>query len=145
MTRVRPLLLLLALALSPAGLAGQQRDELPRLVETLAQLWARGEAGRLAGLGAEDGLDLEIQGRAMGAVTGRRAAAALRQLFGAQQTVAVRHGVVSRVSGAENRAFAELTWEVRPPGAQVTERTTVFVGFVRERSRWRVSQIRILP
>lgn len=139
------LLALTALAAAPRTAAAQEPDDLARVVDRLATHWLRGDAGGLVALGAPDGLELDVHGHAVGPVTGRRAAAALRHLFQAQRTVAVRHGPPSRVGGTDNRAFAELTWEVRSEGARISERHTVFVGFVRESSGWKVSQIRIFP
>lgn len=144
---------LLALLFTPAlgfgflapPASGQQQDDLARLNDTLTTLWQRGDAAGLVRLGAGTGVELEVQGHALGSLTGRRAAAALRHLFAAQQTVAVRSGPPSRVAGADHRAFVELSWEVSPPGTAVTERNTVFIGFVREGAHWKISQIRILP
>lgn len=143
MRRLLSLVFGLALAAAPAG--AQQPDDLSRLKDTLTELWQRGDAGSLVKLSAGAGVDLEVRGNAMGALTGRRAAAALRHLFAAQQTVSVHSGQPSRVAGADNRAFLELTWEIRPTGGPVSERSTVFIGFVREGSHWKVSQIRVLP
>lgn len=144
-----PRVLALAFGLSslaaPAAAQQTQADDLARLNNTLTALWQRGDAGGLVRLGAGSGLVLEVQGHAMGPLTGRRAAAALRHLFAAQQTVDVRSGPPSRVGGADHRAFVELTWEVRPGGgAAVTEHNTVFIGFIREGTAWKISQIRIL-
>lgn len=144
MTR-RLLALVFGLSLAAAPAAAQQPDDLVRLKDTLTILWQRGDAARLVKLSAGSGVDLEVRGNAMGALTGRRAAAALRHLFAAQETVSVETGVPSRVAGADNRAFLELTWEVRPSGGPMSERSTVFIGFVREGSQWKVSQIRVLP
>lgn len=141
----RLLLLAIGLSVLASPIAAQQPDDLTRLKDTLTLLWQRGDAGRLVQLGAGAGLELEVRGQAMGPLTGRRAAAALRHLFAAQQTVSVRSGAASRVAGADNRAFVELSWEVRPTGGPVSERSTVFIGFVREGAEWKVSQIRILP
>lgn len=145
----RPLSLVVALSLAllpaPASAQQPQPDDLPELLEAFANLWAKGDAGGLVALGAGSGLDIEVQGDAIGALTGRRAAAALRHIFLAKETVAVKSGVPSRVEGTDNRAFVELTWEVRPSGAPVTEENKVFVGLVREGSHWKVSHIRIFP
>lgn len=141
----RSLPLVLGLWLVAAPAAAQQPDELSRLMDTFTTLWQRGDAGRLAKLGAGTGVELEVQGHAMGPLSGRRAAAALRHLFEARQTVAVRSEAPSRIVGTDHLAFAELTWEVRPTGAPLVERTTVFIGFIREGENWRISQIRILP
>lgn len=143
---IRPLLAVaLALSILAPPLTAQQPDELSRLMDTLTVLWERGDAGGLVKLGAGTGLELEVPGNDMGPLTGRRAAAALRHMFGAQQTVGVRSVGPSRVAGTDDRAFVELLWEVRPIGAPMSERTTVFIGFVREGTRWKISQIRILP
>jgi hypothetical protein len=134
----------LALALAVAPVTAQQTDDLAGLLDSLATLWERNDASRLVGLGADVGLELDVHGTPMGPLAGRRAAAALRHLFQAQETVAVRPNSASRVAGTDDRAFIEMTWEVRQAGG-MTERSTVFMGLVREARGWRVSQIRILP
>jgi hypothetical protein len=141
---MRALALALLLAVFGAAPVAAQED-LGGLRDTLATLWARGDAAALAGLSAEPGIDLELGGPPLGHLGGRRAAAALRHLFTLQETVSVRPGATERVPGAENRAFGELSWEIRVTGAPLTERSTVFVALVREPVGWRVSQIRILP
>lgn len=141
------LLLLVALGFMVLGApaAGQQHDDLDGLLDELVDHWVSGDARGLVKLGAARGLELEVQGHSLGPLTGRRAAAAMRHLFSAQQTLAVQSSPLSRVAGADNRAFVELTWVVRPAGTPASERHTVFVGFVREGANWKVSQIRILP
>ncbi len=141
--RLLPLVLGLSMMAAPAA-AQRAEDDLGAVVVALVDRWASGDAGGVANLGAGSGLELEVHGQAVGQLTGRRAVAALRHLFGAQETVTVSGGQPSRVAGADNRAFVELTWIVRPGGAQMVERATVFIGFVREGPTWKVSQIRIL-
>ncbi len=141
---MRALLSLVAVGLLAAPVSAQEGDDLTGLMDSLAVLWTRGDAAALAAHTAEDGLDLEIHGETVGPLEGRRAAAALRQLFGGQETVSVEPGSASRVIGAENRAFGELTWVVRLPGAAMTENNKIFVALVREEQQWRVTQIRIL-
>ena len=133
-----------ALMLTTVPASGQQADDLSGLLDSLAVLWSSGDAAALAGHGAEAGLDLEVHGELMGSLHGRRAAAALRHLLGSQETVEVRTGTAARVVGAEDRAFGELVWVVRTPGAEVTEDRKVFVALVREERSWRISEIRIL-
>jgi hypothetical protein len=130
------------LIVAPA--AAQEPDDLTRLLDTLAVLWTRGDAVALASHGAEMGLDLEVHGETIGPLQGRRAAAALRQLFQTQETVSVQTGSSARIVGAEDRAFGEFIWVVRMPGVGVTEDNKIFVALVREDDGWRVSQIRIL-
>lgn len=143
MRRLWSALVVLAVLAAPA--AGQEADDLGRFLDSLTTLWLRGDASGLVRMGTGSGLDLEIHGEPVGPLSGRRAVAELRHMFNGRQTVAIRPGTPSRVVGSDDRAFVELTWEVRPRGAPVTESNVVFVGFVRERSGWKVSQIRILP
>lgn len=124
--------------------AGQQDDDLDGLLDSLAVLWSTGDAAALASHGARAGLDLEVHGELMGSLHGRRAAAALRQLLGATETVDVRTGAAAKVVGAEDRAFGEFIWVVRTPGAEVTEDRRIFMALVREEQAWRISEIRIL-
>lgn len=130
------------LVAAPAG--AQEADDLGRLLDTLAELWTRGDAAALVAHGADAGLDLEIHGQSMGLLEGRRAAAALRQIFGALETVSVKAGSAGRVVGAEDHAFGEFIWVVRMPGGMVSEHNRIFVALVREGDEWHVSQIRIL-
>ncbi len=124
--------------------AGQQNDDLAGLLDTLAVLWSSGDAAGLAAHGADAGLDLEVHGELMGSLHGRRAAAALRLLLGATETVAVRTGASAKVLGVDDRAFGEFIWVVRTPGAEATEDRRIFMALVREEQAWRVSEIRIL-
>jgi hypothetical protein len=132
----------IAAVFAAAPLSAQQ--ELPNVLDSLAALWTRGDAASLAAFGAARGIDLEVHGESLGRVSGRKAAAALRQIFASHETVSVRANMSSRVTGAENAAFAELTWEARPRGSMVPARNTVFLGLVRENRGWQVSQIRVM-
>lgn len=136
-------LAVMALVIGAAPVAAQ--DPLGDALDTVAGLWARGDAGSLAALVATDGLELELRGKPLGSISGRRVASALRRVFEDYETVSVVAAMTSRVSGTEDRAFGELVWQVRSLGGTVPERTTVFLGLVREPQGWRVSQIRILP
>jgi hypothetical protein len=143
---MRAVVLALALLGALAGpLRAQDPDDLGRFLDRLITLWQRGDAVGLVELGARSGLDLEVRGDPIGPLSGRRAVAELRHIFEGQQTVAVRTGTPSRVIGTDNRAFVELTWEVRMSGAPFGETSIIFLGFVRESTGWKVSQIRILP
>jgi hypothetical protein len=139
----RMILAALALGLFSAAPAAAQQ-ELPHVLDSLASIWARGDAGALARLGSSRGIDLEVHGESLGRVSGRKAAAALRLVFANQETIAVRANTSSRVLQAESSAFAELTWDVRPRGSAMPARSTVFVGLVRENRDWQVSQIRVM-
>ncbi len=138
----RALVAALMLAASPAALLAQ--DPLGPMLQRVSSLWEHGNAAALAEYGASGGIEVEIEGEPMGLIAGRKLSAALRGVFANRETVAVIPGMSERVAGVDDRAFAELRWELRPAGGVATERHTVFLGLVREESGWRVSQIRIL-
>lgn len=145
---MRPTLLVALVAATASAAAAPARasaqEDLSGVLSTLASLWDRGDATSIAALAARTGIELEVQGESLGRVSGRKAAAAFRHLFSNQETVSVRPNTTSRVTGTDNTAFAELSWEVRPRGSNVPTRSTVFLGLVREGHAWRISQIRIL-
>lgn len=136
---------LLVALVAPAPARAQDAAELGPLLQRIATLWAGGDATAIARHVADAGVELEVEGRTVGPVAPRQVAAALRQVFAGRQTVAVVATRAEPVGGAEDRAFGELAWEHRLGAHARTERTTVFVGLVREGRGWRVSQIRILP
>jgi hypothetical protein len=139
-----PALVLTLACAGPAPVAAQRLQD-AGVARLLGSLWQRGDASGVVGLVAGSGLEIEIEGVGLGHLGGRRAAAALRQLFRSRQTVNVRPGPLTLVAGTDDHAFVELDWRVRPAGGLAVERTTVFVGLVREPSGWKVSQIRVLP
>lgn len=141
----RSLLLTAALALAAAlPLSAQDPRPLGEVLDGLADLWEGGDAHGIAELAASSGVDFEVHGLGLGSVSGRKLAGALRRVFEDRVTVSVVSNMTSPVMGVEDRAFGELTWEVRLGGATVTERSTVFLALVREPAGWRVTQIRIL-
>lgn len=137
-------LVALGLAALAAPVSGQDAG-VDRMLDSLAALWARADAAAIARYGAGGGVEMEVQGAALGPLEGRKMAAELRRMFENRETVRVVPGMMARVAGTDDRAFGELNWETRPAGATVPERSTVFVALVRERSGWRISQIRIFP
>ncbi len=129
---------------APLAAPASAQQELPLVLDSLATLWARGDATRLAEYGAGRGIELEVHGENLGRVSGRKAAVALRHMFANQETIRVRASMSSRVTGADQTAFAELTWEARPRGSTIPATNTVFLGLVREYRGWQVSQIRVM-
>lgn len=141
----RSLILSAALAvLAVLPLSAQDQRPLGEVLDGLADLWEGGEAQAIAEFAASSGVDFEVRGLALGSLSGRKLAGALRRVFDDRVTVSVVSNMTSPVMGVEDRAFGELTWEVRPGGATVAERSTVFLALVREHAGWRVTQIRIL-
>ena len=118
--------------------------EVHDVLDRVAELWARGDAGAIAGLTSESGVDFEVAGVSMGSLSGRKLSAALRRVFEDRVTVDVQFQTTSPVRGVEDRAYGELRWTLRAGGASVPERTTVFLALAHERAGWRVTQIRIL-
>jgi hypothetical protein len=135
------LVTLLVAAVSAVPVSAQ--EDLSSMFDTLAAVWARGDATALAGFAASRGIELEVHGESLGRISGRKAAAAFRHLFGTQETVSVRASMTSRVQGTDRTAFGELTWEMRPRGSTIPASNTVFLGLVREGTSWRISQIRV--
>lgn len=131
-----------SLAAAPA--AAQERPPLGDVLDSLAALWARGDATAIAELTSASGVDFEIAGVGMGSISGRKLSAALRRMFEERVTVSVVSRMTSAVQGVEDRAFGELTWKVRHSGATLAESATVFLALVHEPVGWRVTQIRIL-
>lgn len=131
-------------ALATAPVAAQTQPPLGDVLDSLAALWARGDAAAIVALTSDEGVDIEVAGIAMGSISGRKLSAVLRRLFEDRTTVEVEFLTTAPVQGVEDRAFGELRWTLRPGGATVPERTTVFLALVHERAGWRVTQIRIL-
>lgn len=137
------LLTLVALLLA-APLPAQNRPPLGDVLDSLAGLWARGDAAGIAGLSSASGVDFEVAGETVGTLSGRKLSGALRRVFEDRVTVAVVSRMTSPVQGVEDRAFGELGWELRRGGATVPEESTVFLALIHEPVGWRVTQIRIL-
>ena len=47
------------------------------------------------------------------------------------------------VGGQPPRAFGEVTWMMQPRGTTIPERVTVFVAWVLQKDRWRITEIRL--
>jgi hypothetical protein len=48
------------------------------------------------------------------------------------------------VGGTPTRAFGEISWTTRARGTTIPERATIFVAFVLEDERWRITEIRLI-
>jgi hypothetical protein len=136
---VAALTLLLAATGGPAF-----AQELPRELNRVAAAWHRGDASAIAGLGAKAGISLDVDGSSVGPLGPRQAAAVLRRVFEERESVGVRTAQTRTFGGEPPRAFGELSWNVRTRGTTIPEQSKVFVAFVREGDRWRVTEIRLL-
>jgi hypothetical protein len=113
-------------------------------VERIAQAWHRGDASALTGLGARAGISLDVDGRSVGPLSARQAAAVLRRVFEDRESVGVRT-VMSRTSGGDPpRAFGELAWTARARGTTIPEGARLFIALVLEGDRWRITEIRMI-
>jgi hypothetical protein len=140
---MRTLVLLAALfALVPApGEAQALRDFTQRL--TLS--WARNDAGSLVDHGSDDGIAMDVDGRAIGPLRSRQAAAVLRRLFDERETISVTVTSQKELPGSPRRAYLELVWLRRARGTTIPQRNTVFVALMEQDSSWRITEIRVLP
>lgn len=136
--------LLIGLLFSIAASARAQEAELGKVLDRLAAAWARADAGSLAALGARKGISIDVDGKPIGPLTHRQAAAVLRNVFVGRSTDTLSKGLARIVGGQPPRAFGELSWTVRAQGTTIPERTTVFLALVWEGNAWRITQIRLL-
>ena len=141
---VRAGVVALAALLFTVGAGPAHTQELPRELSRVAAAWHRGDASTIAGLGAKGGISLDVDGSSVGPLGPRQAAAVLRRVFEERESVGVRTAQTRTVGGDPPRAFGELSWNVRTRGTTIPEQSKVFVAFVREGDRWRVTEIRLL-
>lgn len=130
--------------LCAAGAGTASAQALPRELDRVAAAWHRGDASAIANLGARAGISLDVDGSSVGPLGPRQAAAVLRRIFEDRESIAVRAAQTRPVGGDPPRAFGELSWNMRTRGTTIPEQSKVFVAFVREGDRWRVTEIRLL-
>jgi hypothetical protein len=130
---------LLTLAASPAA-----AQDLEQTLERVAAAWHKGDAGAITALAARSGVSLDVDGRSVGPLGPRQAAAGIRRVFEDRESVAARSNMTRVVGGAPPRAFGEITWASRARGTTIPERATIFVALVREDDRWRITEIRLI-
>ena len=114
------------------------------VVDRLVGYWARGDAASVAGLAAREGISLNLDGRTAGPLSDRQAAALLRRLFEASETINVRMRTPQIVGGQPPRAYGEISWMMRSRGTTIPEKNSVLVTLVLEDGRWRVTEIRFV-
>jgi hypothetical protein len=130
---------LMALAASPAV-----AQDLAQTLERVATAWHKGDAAAITSLAARSGVSLDVDGRSVGPLGPRQAAAGIRRVFEDRESVAVRSNMSRAVGGAPPRAFGEITWTSRARGTTIPERATIFVAFVLEDDRWRITEMRLI-
>ncbi len=130
-------------AIQPASPAALQ-PTLDDAVEAFARLWARSDAEGLVGELVEAEIRLHLGGEREGLLGRRQARAALRDFLSQLSTVDLEVERVSEVGGSPRRGFAELRWTAAASGSAERLRYTLFAGFVREETGWRLAEVRIL-
>lgn len=142
---MRRFAIVLALLLAPSLGAAQRSDDLRNSFREVAFDWARADAGAVVRHMVPDGIIIDASDGRMGPLTDRQATALLRQLFDLGETVSVDIVMLERVGGRPPRGFASMIWTTRPRGTEVPVRRTVYFGLQLIDSRWRVSEIRLIP
>lgn len=132
---------MLAVLLPPAPAAAQ---DLEQTLGRVAAAWHRGDAHAITRLAARGGISLDVDGRTVGPLGPRQAAAVIRRIFEDCESVGARSNMARTVGGSPASAFGEITWTSRVRGTTIPERATLFVAFVREDDRWRITEIRII-
>lgn len=135
--------LLAAVVLAFGARPGYGQDLGPTL-DRVAAAWHRGEASALISLAARGGVSLDVDGRAVGPLGQRQAAAVLRRVFEDRESVRARTSMSRIVGGDPARAFGAISWTTRARGTTIPEHSTLFVAFVLEDGRWRITEIRLM-
>jgi hypothetical protein len=140
--RLAPLALAVAASiLAPRTVSAQ---ELSPTIERVAAAWQRGDVSALTGLAARNGISLDVDGRSVGPLPARQAGAVLRRVFEERDNVGVRATMTRTVPGSPPSAFAEFAWTVKARGTTIPESARLFIAFVLEDERWRITEIRLL-
>jgi ketosteroid isomerase-like protein len=135
-------LLCCGVLLAGAGPAAAQ--DVSGSLARVAAAWQRGDAAAITALGANAGISLDVDGRTVGPLAARQAAAVLRRVFEDRESVGVRITMSRIVGGEPARAFGELAWTTRARGTTIPDSARLYIAFVHEDDRWRITEIRLL-
>jgi hypothetical protein len=135
---VAALLLLLA---ARAELYAQDADG---FMARVATAWRKSDAEAVSMLGDPDGISIEVEGRHVGSIAPRQAAAVLRRVFADRETVKAIAGPARTMPGNARRAYAEIVWEHRVRGTTQPMKVYVFIAAARDGAAWRITEIRLL-
>jgi hypothetical protein len=132
-----------AAALTLAAVPAAAQD-LGATIERIGAAWHRGDAGAITGLASRGGVSLDVDGRPVGPLPARQAAAVLRRVFEERESVGVRTTMTQTSGGEPARAFGELAWTTRARGTTIPESARLFIALVLEDRNWRITEIRLL-
>jgi hypothetical protein len=135
--------LLLAGCLLLGAFTAVRGQSVESVMDQFASYWASGDAAGIAGLAAENGITLDVERKQSGPLRERQVAAVLRDVFQKRETIQVRRHAPQIVGGQPPRAFGEVTWMTQPRGTTIPEKVTVFVAWILQKDRWRITEIRL--
>jgi hypothetical protein len=127
--------------LAPAPAAAQDLDQ---VLDRIANAWHKGDAAAITSLAARAGMSVDVDGRSVGPLGPRQAGAVIRRVFEDQESMNARPNMTRIVGGQPQSAFGEIAWTTRARGTTIPERAKLFVAFVREDDRWRITAIRLM-
>ena len=134
---------LVASCLLVSALTQASAQSVESVMDQFTSYWASGDASAIAGLAAENGITLDLDRKHSGPLRERQVAAVLRNLFEQRETIQVRRLAPQIVGGQPPRAFGEVTWMMQPRGTTIPEKVTVFVAWILQKDRWRITEIRL--
>jgi hypothetical protein len=137
-------LMVAAVALLSVASAPAAAQDLDQTMDRLAAAWHRGDANSITALSARAGISLDVDGRPVGPLQPRQAAAVLRRVFEDRESIGSRSVMTRSSGGNPPRAFGEMAWTARARGTTIPEAARLFVAFVWEDERWRITEIRLL-
>lgn len=124
---------------------GDVEADLQATAERVADLWSSGDLAGLGDLLLQRGIRFHAGTGSRETLEPRKTVAALEDLLSRRRTASARVARVATAEGSPDRGSAEIVWEAVAPGTSEVLRYTLFVGLLREESRWRVYEIRVLP
>ncbi len=113
-------------------------------VEEVARAWGQGSVDSLTQLFSSAGVVLHLHRETNTPLPPRQARAALRDFLRGYETAEIRVIRVSEAGGEPAKGYGELHWAAVPAGTSQPVELAIFVGFLQEEGRWRVSEVRLL-
>ncbi|HEX6694188.1 MAG TPA: hypothetical protein VF035_05825 [Longimicrobiales bacterium] len=110
----------------------------------VAAAWRKSDAEAVSLLGDQAGIAIEVDGRHVGSIAPRQAAAVLRRVFADRESLSAVAGTARTMPGNARRAYAEIVWEYRVRGTTQPVKANVFIAAARDGAAWRITEIRLM-
>lgn len=124
---------------------GLPSARLEGFVRDVARLWETEDVEALVSrISTTDPLRLDTGSGTVGSDV-RHAAAALRELFGDRETLAVQALQVTLAGSDPPSGFGQLLWNYRDHGAPAEQVRSVYVATSWQAGRWRIAELRLMP